>query len=124
GLGKMLSRQNDYIGRVMASRPALVDPNRPALVGLKPLARQQRLRAGAHLVAAGAEPVAKNDLGYVTSVAFSPTLGHWIALALLAGGPTRHREHVRVWDPVRGGDMMAEVCDPVFYDPKGERLHG
>jgi sarcosine oxidase subunit alpha len=108
----------------MASRPALVAADRPALVGLKPVDPGQRLRAGAHLVAVGAEPIAKNDLGYVTSVAFSPTLGHWIGLGLLAGGPARHGERVRVWDPVRSGDMLAEVCDPVFYDPKGERLHG
>ena len=98
--------------------------NRPALVGLKPVDRSLRLRAGAHLVADGSEPTAANDQGYVTSVAFSPALGHWIALALLSGGATRHGERVRVWDPVRSGDTLAEVCDPVFYDPAGERLHG
>ena len=124
GLGKMLSTKKDYIGRVMAGRHALVASDRPTLVGLKPVDRSQRLRAGAHLVAVGAEPVAKNDLGYVTSAAFSPTLGHSIGLALLAGGAARHGEHVRVWDPVRSDDMLAEACDPVFYDPKGERLHG
>ncbi|MGE3918987.1 MAG: glycine cleavage T C-terminal barrel domain-containing protein, partial [Hyphomicrobiaceae bacterium] len=82
------------------------------------------LRAGAHLVAEGAEPIAANDEGYVTSVAFSPALGHWIGLALLKSGASRHGGRVRVWDPVRNGDLVAEVCDPVFLDPKGERLHG
>ena len=60
----------------------------------------------------------------MTSVAFSPTLGHWIGLGLLAGGPSRHGERVRACDPVRGGDVQVEVCDPVFYDPAGERLRG
>jgi sarcosine oxidase subunit alpha len=60
----------------------------------------------------------------VTSVAFSPTLGHWIGLGLLAGGPARHGERVRAYDPVRSGDVVVEVCDPVFYDPAGERLRG
>jgi sarcosine oxidase subunit alpha len=60
----------------------------------------------------------------MTSVAFSPTLGHWIGLGLLAHGPTRHGEKVRAWDPVRGGDVLVEACNPVFYDPAGERLRG
>ena len=123
GLEKMLSSRKDFIGCVMAGRPALMASDRPRLVGLKPVAPDRRLRAGAHLVAVGAEPKAENDLGYVTSVAFSPALGHWIGLALLAGGASRHGERVRVWDPVRSGDFEAEVSDPVFYDPSGERLH-
>jgi sarcosine oxidase subunit alpha len=123
GLGRMLAKKKDYIGRVLQERPALLAGDRPALVGLRPVDTGARLRAGAHLVASGQEPVAANDLGYVTSVAFSPTLGHWIGLALLSGGPARHGERVRVWDPVRSGDVLAEVCDTVFVDPKGERLH-
>ena len=60
----------------------------------------------------------------MTSVAFSPTLGHWIGLGLLVGGPSRHGERLRAYDPVRNGDVLVEVCDPVFYDPAGERLRG
>ncbi|HJU33113.1 MAG TPA: sarcosine oxidase subunit alpha family protein [Hyphomicrobiaceae bacterium] len=122
GLGRMLSARKDYIGRVMSERPALLAPDRPTLVGLKPIDREACLRAGAHFVGAGAEPTAANDQGYMTSVAFSPTLGHWIGLGLLAAGPRRHGEHIRAWDPVRNGDVAVEVCDPIFYDPAGERL--
>jgi sarcosine oxidase subunit alpha len=66
--------------------------------------------------------VASNDQGHVTSVAFSPTLGHWIGLGLLTGGALRHGERVRCYDPVRGGDVLVEVCAPAFYDYSGERL--
>jgi NADPH-dependent 2,4-dienoyl-CoA reductase/sulfur reductase-like enzyme len=124
GLGRMLSARKDYIGRVLAQRPALVDPGRPALVGIRPVERGARLRAGAHFIAEGAEAAARNDEGHVTSVAFSPSLGHWIGLGLLARGPQRHGERVRAYDPVRGGDTPVEVCDPVFIDPQGERLRG
>jgi sarcosine oxidase subunit alpha len=116
--------QEDYVGRVMADRPALLAQDRPALVGFKPIDRAARLRAGAHFVPVGAEPVAANDQGYMTSVAFSPALGHWLRLGLLAGGPKRHGERVRAWDPVRSGDELVEVCASVFYDPAGERLRG
>ena len=37
GLGRMMSTKKDFIGRVLAGRPALVDPERPALVGFKPV---------------------------------------------------------------------------------------
>ena len=83
-----------------------------------------RLRAGALLLTRGVPAVAANDQGYVTSAAFSPTLGHWIALALLKRGPLRHGETIVAHDPVRGGDTLALVCPPVFVDPQGERLRG
>jgi methylglutamate dehydrogenase subunit C len=124
GLGRMMSTRKDYIGRVMAQRPGLVDPDRPALVGIKPVDPEARPRAGAHLIPEGAEPVAANDQGHVTSVAYSPSLGHWIGLALFARGPERHGERVRAYDPVRGGDTPVEVCAPTFLDPSGERLRG
>ncbi|MEZ0303315.1 MAG: sarcosine oxidase subunit alpha family protein [Hyphomicrobiaceae bacterium] len=124
GLGRMMSSRKDYVGRVMADRPALLAPDRPTFVGLKPVDRTARLRAGAHFVPVGAEAVAAVDQGYMTSVAFSPALGHWVGLGLLAGGASRHGERVRAYDPVRSGDELVEVCDPVFYDPAGERLRG
>jgi sarcosine oxidase subunit alpha len=76
------------------------------------------------LLPQGVEAVAKNDQGFVTSVAYSPSLAHWIGLALLANGPARHGEIVRVYDPVRNGDLLAEVVHPVFVDPEGVRLRG
>jgi methylglutamate dehydrogenase subunit C len=122
GFGKMLSAKKDFIGRFMAARPALTDAARPTLVGLRPLDRADRIRAGAHLIPKDAEPVAQNDQGYVTSIAFSPSLGHWLGLGLLAHGPERHGEIVRAFDPVRGGDVLVEVRPPCFIDPEGDRL--
>ena len=112
GFGRMMSTKKDFIGRVMAARPALIDPDRPALVGFRPVDRAERLRAGAHLIPKDAEATANNDQGYVTSVAFSPTLDHWIGLGLLARGPERHGEIVRAYDPVRDGDVEVEVARP------------
>jgi sarcosine oxidase subunit alpha len=122
GLGKLLSTKKDFIGRFMAARPALIDSSRPTLVGLRPVNREDRLRAGAHLLPNGAEATAANDQGYVTSIAFSPSLGHWLALGLLTNGPERHGEIMRAYDPVRGGDVEVEICPPCHIDPEGNRL--
>ena len=122
GLGKLLSAKKDFIGRFMAARPALTDPSRPSLVGFRPVNREDRLRAGAHLIPKGAEATAANDQGYVTSIAFSPSLGQWLGLGLLANGPQRHGELVRAYDPVRAGDVEVEACPPCHFDPEGARL--
>ena len=124
GLGRMMSSKKDYIGRTMAERPALVDPARPTLIGLRPVDRADRLRGGAHLLPVGATPGPENDQGYVTSTAFSPSLGHWIGLGLLARGSERMGEQIRVYDPVRSEDFQAEIVSPVFVDPEGGRVRG
>jgi len=123
GLGKMMSTKKDYIGRVLSGRPDLVDPDRPALIGFRPVDTSQRLRAGAHFIAPGRSASAEHDEGHMTSVAFSPTLNHWIGLGLLRRGPSRIGERVRAYDPVRGGDTLVEVCAATFVDPEGRRLH-
>ncbi len=124
GLGRMMSSKKDYIGRTMAARPALVDPERPTLVGLRPVDRADRLRGGAHLLTIGAAPTPEADEGYVTSTAFSPSLGHWIGLGLLSRGPELTGERIRVYDPLRSEDFAAEIVSPVFIDPEGVRLRG
>ncbi|WP_342021856.1 glycine cleavage T C-terminal barrel domain-containing protein [Methyloceanibacter marginalis] len=55
-------------------------------------------------------------------MAYSPELGTWIALAMLSNGPERHGEVVKVCDPLRNTEMLAEVCGPCFVDPEGGRL--
>ena len=124
GLGGMVSSKKDFIGHVLGKRPGLVDPDRPALVGFRPVDRTQRLRSGAHFLARDASPDASNDDGYMTSVAYSPSNGHWIGLGLLKRGPDRMGEIVRAYDPVRGGDTLVEVVSPVFVDAEGGRVRG
>jgi sarcosine oxidase subunit alpha len=123
GLGKMMSSKKDYIGRVLAGRPALSDPLRPALIGFKPVDTKKRLRAGAHFFIPGMAINPENVEGHMTSVCFSPVLGYWIGLGLLKRGPQRIGERLRAFDPVRGEDFALEVCSPVFVDPDGGRLH-
>jgi sarcosine oxidase subunit alpha len=122
GLERMMSKKKDFIGRVMAGRPALLDPERPRFIGFRPVDRTQRLRAGAHFVATGKPMSAEHDDGTMTSVAYSPELKHWVGLGLLRRGPERIGERIRAVDPVRSGEIEVEVCPPVFIDPTEERL--
>ncbi len=122
GLGRMLSSKKDFIGRTLSRRPALTAPDRPTLIGVKPVDRNARIHAGAHFVCSGAETKLENDQGYLTSVAYSPMMGQWIGLGLLARGPQRIGERIRAYDPLRNADVTVEVVSPVFFDPEGGRL--
>jgi sarcosine oxidase subunit alpha len=122
GLGKMASKKKDYIGRVLAGRPGLTDPSRPRLAGFRPVDKAAILRSGAHFLSRNAEPTAANDHGHMTSVAYSPSLGHWVGLGFLSNAESRMGEIVRAYDPVRGEDTLVEVVSPVFYDSEGARL--
>jgi sarcosine oxidase subunit alpha len=124
GMAKMLSSKKDFIGRALARRPALLDPDRQTLVGLQPCTATDRMQAGAHLVPKNAAADASNDQGHVTSVAYSATLGHWIALALLQGGARRTGEILRCVNPLQGTETNVVVVDRVFHDPEGRALHG
>ena len=121
-LGKMASTKKDFIGRVLSQRPGLADPTRPRLVGLRPVDRSARLRAGAHFIGRDAKRSAENDQGYMTSVAYSPSLGHWIGLGLLSRGQSRIGEILLAYDPIRNGETLVEAVPAIFYDPAGARL--
>ncbi len=123
GLGKMMSAKKDYIGRMMAGREGLVDPMRQCVVGIRPVNKSDKLRAGSHLLKQGDKPSMANDQGYITSVAWSPMLDVWLGLALLSNGRARHGEVVKVFDGLRNIHMLAEICEPMHFDRENARLH-
>ncbi|MGO6814470.1 sarcosine oxidase subunit alpha family protein [Rhizobium leguminosarum] len=124
GFGRMVSSTKpDFIGKAMLAREGLHDPERPRLVGVKPLNPATGFRTGSHILADGVAATLENDQGYVTSSAFSPGLGHTIGLALVRRGPERIGEKVTVWNGLRNEFTDAVLCHPVFIDPENEKLH-
>ena len=121
GMEKMVSARKDCIGKASAKRPGLLGPERQHLVGLKPLTDTQ-IGAGAHLFAPTAKATRANSEGYTTSVCHSPTLNSHLALGFLQNGRARIGEQVRLVDHLRGTEVLCQVHDPVFFDPKGDKL--
>ena len=124
GLGRMVSTKKDFIGAHMARRPVPADPADSELVGLKAADGRSRLTSGAHVLPLAGPVDAAHEQGYITSVAYSPSLGQWIGLGLLKDGRQRHGERLRICDLLRGQDVVVEICDPVFIDREGVRLRG
>ena len=121
GLAGMASSKKPFVGQVLAQRPALADPARPRLVGLRAVAPQQRIRAGAILFDEG-QGAKGHGLGHVSSVTFSPALGGHIALGFLADAEQRKGKRVVAHSPVHGEATPLEVVDPIFVDPEGARV--
>ena len=124
GMARMVSQKKDCIGKTMAARDGLMDETREQLVGLKPVGAVKQLVAGAHLFNEGDEAVRTKDQGYITSVAFSPTFGHVMALGFLKNGRARVGERIRMVEHLKGVQTVCEVIDPVQFDPEGGRVRG
>jgi sarcosine oxidase subunit alpha len=124
GLGGLVSNKKDFIGRRLSQRAELRDPMRAQLVGLVPLDPNQRLRTGAQIVEilrpTGITPM----VGHVSSMTFSPILGHEIALGFVKGGRARIGQTVYAAFPLKNEVTAVRIVDSVFYDKEGARYRG
>jgi methylglutamate dehydrogenase subunit C len=119
GLGRMLKKNGDFIGRVLAGRPGMTDPARPCLVGLRPVNRKTKLYGGMHLVEKyrGTE-----SLGWVTAVTRGVEVEGWLGLAMLKHGKDRIGQVLHATSPVHGVEFKVEICSPHFVDPENLRV--
>ncbi len=124
GLGKMVSQKKECIGNVLSQRPELVREDAERLMGFRPVDRSQKLIAGSHFITKGDAAVMANDQGWMTSVAWSPNLGHSVGLGFIKSGHERKGEIVRAVSPVHGVEMEVEIVSAHMIDPEGERLRG
>lgn len=120
----MVSVKKDSIGATLSRREMMVAENQVRLVGVKPVDKSDTLSAGAHFVAPDTAPTTQNDLGWISSVCYSPHFEQHIGLGFLKGGHKRHGEIIRAWDGVRGTDVDVEIVSPHMYDPEGGLQRG
>lgn len=123
GLGKLLKREGNSIGRRMLQRPGLSDRSRPSLAGIVPVDGKSRIRSGAQITVEQRPPVPARMIGHVTSACFSPALESPIGLVLLEEASQRMGSVVYAQDPLRGETVAVRVVSAVFYDREGSRLH-
>ncbi|MDW4551397.1 sarcosine oxidase subunit alpha family protein [Defluviimonas sp. D31] len=122
GMAGMVSKKKDAIGSTLSEREGLNRGDVLALVGFRPVDRSRPLVAGSHFINVGAEATAANDQGYMTSVAFSPNLGHSVGLGFLKSGGARKGETLRAVNPLNNEEVEVEVVSAHFIDPEGDRL--
>ena len=121
-MGKMVSNKKDSIGMVLSKREGLNTLDGLRLVGLKPIKANHQLVSGSHLFNSSDTITPINDLGYITSSCYSPTLKSSIALGFLKNGNSRHGDYLKASNPILKTEVLAEVCNSIFVDPNGDRL--
>ena len=122
GMGRMVSQKKDSIGAVLSQRPEMIRDDAIKLVGFRPVNRADKLVAGSHFITRGDVASMDNDQGWMTSVAYSPSLGHSIGLGFIKRGDQRQGEIVRAVNPLMGSEIEVEIVSAHFIDPEGERL--
>jgi len=122
GMGWAVSQQKpfSFIGKRGMAREDCVRENRKQLVGLKTTDPKVVLPEGAQGVFDPKAPIPMPMVGHITSSYWSANLGRSIAMGMVKGGLDRMGE--KVYYPLADGRVVeAEICSPVFLDPKGER---
>ena len=116
------NKEFSFLGKRSFSRPDTSREDRKHLVGLKPIDPTAVIPEGSQIVADPNQPIPMDMLGHVTSSYWSECLGHGIAMGTVISG--QHKMGETVYCPLADGRVLAaEICSPVFYDPKGERHH-
>lgn len=121
GMGGMVAKTKDFLGRRSLSRSHTAGDNRKQLVGLLTDDTSTVLPEGSQLTElsqASAPPVPM--VGHVTSSYFSPTLDRSIAMAVVRSGTQRMGQ--KIYAALADGRYVAAtVCNPVFFDPQGKQ---
>ena len=119
----MMKKDEDFIGKRLAEREALVSSGRQQLVGIisvngRPIPR------GAQIVEYSNAQGVTDTKGYVTSACYSPHLEKEIGLALIADGLQIQGKRMYAASPLNGRSVPVEVVHHIFYDPSGVRARG
>ncbi len=122
GLGGFVAKKKDCIGKVLSQREGLIGDDVLRMVGFTAINPNDTITNGAHFIKMGDPKDAAHDQGYMTSIAYSPELGHFIGIGFLKGGDKRKGEELMAVDFVRNNHIKVKVVSSHFIDPDGERL--
>jgi len=119
GMQSMLRLGNPCIGRALLDRPGLSRPQRPCLVGLRASKPGEEFLAGAQITTIAER---NRSCGHITSSTFSPALGEWVGLALVARDQCIQDTVLLARDPLRGRETSVRTVSAVHLDPAGVRM--
>ncbi len=114
------AKEFSFLGKRSLDREDTVRTNRKQLVGLKTTDAKTVAPEGSQIVLDPEQKIPMTMVGHVTSSYYSAVLERSIAMAVVKGGLDKMGDKVYM-PQADGSTIEAEICSPVFYDPKGER---
>ncbi|MBM6551524.1 sarcosine oxidase subunit alpha [Marinomonas ostreistagni] len=120
GWAVSMNKPFSFIGKRGMQREDCVRAERKQMVGIKTIDPNIVLPEGAQGVFDPTAPIPMPMVGHISSSYWSACLGRSIALGFVKGGLDKMGE--KVYYPLVDGRIVeAEICSPIFLDPKGER---
>ncbi|MGO3739298.1 MAG: sarcosine oxidase subunit alpha [Marinomonas foliarum] len=120
GWAVSMNKPFSFIGKRGMQREDCVRAERKQMVGIKTIDPNVVLPEGAQGVFDPTAPIPMPMVGHVSSSYWSACLGRSVALGFVKGGLDKMGE--KVYYPLVDGRIVeAEICSPIFLDPKGER---
>src|SRR3546814_11728562 len=116
--GALGKAKPDFVGKRSLAPPAVTEPGRKQLVGLRTRDPKILLEEGAQIVSQSGPGV---SIGHVDSYYPSPALKGSTALAMVQTGLERVGQSLLV--AMNGGDRQVGIATPVFFVPGGPQLH-
>jgi len=110
----------DFIGKRSLYRSDTIKEDRKQLVGILPKNPNESLEEGAQLVEKITE-LPMRIVGHVSSSYYSPNLERNFALALVKGGSNKIGKIL--YAPMLNKTVEVTITNPVFIDPKGEKIN-
>ncbi len=125
GLGGMMSKKKEFIGKRLAYRQGLMADDRQKFVGFVPVDGQTLLKPGAQIVLVPNQAPPVELLGHISSTGYCVEHDHPIGIGFIKGGLEQWQDKtVYMSFPLHNITAPVKVVSPIFVDPKGERLHG
>ena len=118
-----MEKDEDFIGRRSLERFRENGCKRKTFVGLVS-ENGKAVPRGGHLVWNPTAPRPMPMLGHVTSNCYSPTLGRYVALALMDDGEDWKGRMLYVSSPLTGSHVPVRITGNVFIDPENRRPKG
>lgn len=127
GLGKMVAKKKDFIGRLGLLRDGVKRQDRASLVGIMPADGRSRIIAGSQLTEEGQVAGFGNvtrALGWISSAHFSVEHDCFIALGFVENGAERIGQTLFAASPLDGEHLPVNIVSSHMIDPQGERQNG
>jgi sarcosine oxidase subunit alpha len=109
-----------FVGKRSMAREDCLREDRKQLVGLKTTEPKRVAPEGSQIVFDPAQKIPMTMVGHITSSYYSANLERSIAMAVVKGG-LKHMGKKVYMPQADGSTIEAEICNPVFFDPKGDR---